>query len=701
MENLKYADNISLITTVYNEAGNIEKFLESYYSQDLYADEFLIVDGGSKDGTSDIINDFSGKYPFLRIKLFIDELYNRKNSTSPIALARNFAIKNCKNDIIAVTDAGCTLHRHWFSQIIQPFADETVDVVSGWYEVKPLNRFQEIYCAMFVPKLETIHEDTFLPSSRSIAFRKKCWTAVGGYPVRDAISGEDTKFDINLRNAGFKFRFAPKAVVFWHAPLTLDKAKKQHYSYGFGDGVYRLFLWHYIKRILKTLLPFELIFANNRKEKWILVLYMVAGYIKGYFSVPVRSFLLTVGAEDKSSTNSSMKRERILYIMNESWYWIKQRPHFIAEYLAKESSTYQIPNTKHQILNTKYQILIDVYCEKRYTKLVDNPVPEGVRVNEIFKLPLTNNPVIKQLNRLLLKEVLFRSKFKNASRDYDLVWLSSPKHYEYIKPYIKDNIPVVYDCMDDILEFGGSRVSKKILQGHFDTEKELYIRSNIVFCSSSALKENLVSRYGNKENVIVINNAIHQIPNTEYRIPNTEYQIPNKLSRLFDHPFKKICYIGSISEWFDFDILISALKENPGVMAVIIGPSDVKIPTAERLHYHPPVNHGIVMEIMKKSDALIMPFRVTPLVMAVNPVKLYEYIYAEVPSVSVAYPESEKFEDFVYLYRTHDEFRNYIRRIQESRLPLKQPKGSGVSFALQNTWVQRVQEILFYLKEII
>ena len=378
--------------------------------------------------------------------------------------------------------------------------------------------------------------------------------------------------------------------------------------------------------------------------------------------------------------------------MNESWYWIKQRPHFIAEYLAKESSAYRIPDTKYQIPNTEYQILIDVYCEKRYTKLVDNPVPEGVRVNEIFKLPLANNTVIKQLNHILLKDILFKLRFKNVTRDYDLVWLSNPKHYEYIKPYIKDNIPVVYDCMDDILEFGGSRVSKKILQGHFDTEKELYIRSNIVFCSSSALKENLASRYGEKKNVFVINNAIHQIP-------NTKYQIPKKISRLFEQPLKKICYIGSISEWFDFEILISALKQNPGVMAIIIGPTDVKLPSAERLHYHPPVNHGIVMEILKKSDALIMPFHVTPLVKAVNPVKLYEYIYAEVPSVSVAYPESEKFEDYVYLYRTHDEFNNYIRQIQENRLPLKQPAGSGVSFALQNTWEQRVSEILNHLSD--
>lgn len=49
---------VSLITTLYNESKNIEAFLDSYKKQTVYADEFIIVDGGSTDGTIDYINDF-------------------------------------------------------------------------------------------------------------------------------------------------------------------------------------------------------------------------------------------------------------------------------------------------------------------------------------------------------------------------------------------------------------------------------------------------------------------------------------------------------------------------------------------------------------------------------------------------------------------------------------------------------------------
>ncbi|MFZ4590473.1 MAG: glycosyltransferase [Ignavibacteria bacterium] len=283
MEEVKYAHNVSLITTVYNEAGNIVKFLESYLSQDTYADEFIIIDGGSTDGTQDIMSNYAKEHTSLRIKILIKEQYNRKYTASPISVSRNFAIENCRNEIIAVTDAGCTLNSNWFSEIIKPFEDNETDVVSGWYEVKPVNTFQELYCEMFIAKLETIRDETFLPSSRSLAFRKKCWKEVGCYPVKDAYCGEDTKFDLDLRKAGFKSRFAPKAIVFWNAPKTLKEANSKHYNYGFGDGVYKSFKGFYIKRIIRVLFPIDLIFTTHRKEKYLINYYMATGFIKGYF----------------------------------------------------------------------------------------------------------------------------------------------------------------------------------------------------------------------------------------------------------------------------------------------------------------------------------------------------------------------------------------------------------------------------------
>ena len=44
-------------------------------------------------------------------------------------------------------------------------------------------------------------EETFLPSGRSIAFKKSAWKEVGGYP-ENLYTGEDTLFDLKLKEKG-------------------------------------------------------------------------------------------------------------------------------------------------------------------------------------------------------------------------------------------------------------------------------------------------------------------------------------------------------------------------------------------------------------------------------------------------------------------------------------------------------------------
>ena len=53
--NNKYIKNVSLITVVYNEADNINNFLKSYTEQEFYAEEFIVVEGGSEDGNIEIL----------------------------------------------------------------------------------------------------------------------------------------------------------------------------------------------------------------------------------------------------------------------------------------------------------------------------------------------------------------------------------------------------------------------------------------------------------------------------------------------------------------------------------------------------------------------------------------------------------------------------------------------------------------------
>jgi glycosyltransferase involved in cell wall biosynthesis len=236
---------VSVICTVKNEEKSISNLLNSLLTQSKFPDEIIIVDGHSKDNTVKIINSYISKgHP---IKLIIPEIIPN------ISEGRNIAIKNAKYDYIASTDAGCVLTEDWLLNLLNPFKDSTVDVVGGFYETYTKTNFDEMIKSFTYPSLDKIlkNPEKFLPSSRCIAFKRRCWELVGGYP-ENLYTGEDTLFDLKLKKLGCKFVFEPKALVYWNLRPKFIDVLKQHYLYAVGDGKTGAFL---TKIILEIYLP--------------------------------------------------------------------------------------------------------------------------------------------------------------------------------------------------------------------------------------------------------------------------------------------------------------------------------------------------------------------------------------------------------------------------------------------------------------
>ena len=270
----------SLITTVFNEENNIQKFLDSYKLQTKIADEYIIVDGGSTDSTASIIKNFSESNPYLNIKLIVDKTCSKKYSKGPIARGRNIAIDNAQYDYIVVTDAGCLLKENWFEELVKPFEEfEDIDVVSGWYEGIIRNDFQVVFNKYFMPSLKKINKDKFLPSSRNVAFTKSVWKKAGKYPEK-TYTAEDTLFDLNLKKIGAKFYFAQNAVVNWELPKSPDEARKKLYSYYYGDGQNKLFFNKFLLRILLLIFPIRIL---NSRQDFLFRYSIIYISVKAYF----------------------------------------------------------------------------------------------------------------------------------------------------------------------------------------------------------------------------------------------------------------------------------------------------------------------------------------------------------------------------------------------------------------------------------
>ena len=94
-----------------------------------------------------------------------------------------------------------------------------------------------------------------------------------------------------------------------------------------------------------------------------------------------------------------------------------------------------------------------------------------------------------------------------------------------------------------------------------------------------------------------------------------------------------------------------------------------------------------------------MPFKLNDVVLAVDPVKLYEYISYGKCIISIYYPEIERFRDFVYFYNTQEEYNEIIRNKCKDGFKPKYTKEQQKKFLEKNTWDARCKEAVRMLKE--
>jgi glycosyltransferase involved in cell wall biosynthesis len=218
---------VSLVMTVRNEAANLPRLLDSVLAQTLRPADIVIVDGGSTDGTPEVARAYADRLPVRVIE----------RPGANISEGRNTAIAAATHDIVAVTDAGVRLDPGWLEALAAPLlaGDPPVDVASGFFVPDPQSPFERAMGATVLPAVEDVDPATFLPSSRSVAFRKAAWESVGGYPEWLDYC-EDLVFDLRLKEAGHGFAFVPEARAYFRPRSTLRDFYVQYYRYARGDG---------------------------------------------------------------------------------------------------------------------------------------------------------------------------------------------------------------------------------------------------------------------------------------------------------------------------------------------------------------------------------------------------------------------------------------------------------------------------------
>ncbi|GIS31978.1 MAG: hypothetical protein Ct9H90mP3_7740 [Flammeovirgaceae bacterium] len=115
--------SIVVVVPYYNESKIIEKTLDSINSQTIKPDSVILVDSGSTDKTSEIINEWINK----NNKKIFKNIYSGKMSPSS---SINLGIKSSEEKIIAYVDCGLNIPLNWLESSLNQMNQYNSDMVS-------------------------------------------------------------------------------------------------------------------------------------------------------------------------------------------------------------------------------------------------------------------------------------------------------------------------------------------------------------------------------------------------------------------------------------------------------------------------------------------------------------------------------------------------------------------------------------------
>lgn len=281
--------------------------------------------------------------------------------------------------------------------------------------------------------------------------------------------------------------------------------------------------------------------------------------------------------------------------------------------------------------------VIYVYYADEY-RFLENP-KDGTLLqvpNHIFMQTINVLLDIETQNKLLLISI----PDKNAVQLIDKM-----KYY---------NWNIVYEARDEWEEFyhvGQAKWYKYLF------EKYIASKADAVISVSPPLKQKLIEMGANKDSSYIIANAT-----TSEFIKKANPSLIERSSNKKNNT-KTIGYFGHLTaSWFDWDLLKLTAERMPGYKFEIIGhgyPLDLYIP--RNIELFGPKNHDEIIELSKNWCVGLIPFKVSKLSAAVDPIKIYEYLALGLKVVSCYMSQIEDYP-ITYLYKDSIDFYQYLQK---------------------------------------
>ena len=358
----------------------------------------------------------------------------------------------------------------------------------------------------------------------------------------------------------------------------------------------------------------------------------------------------------------------LIYLSPVPWESFAQRPHKFVEWFHKRSGRQVLwvepyPARLPQLSDFRRILAVD--------ELEHKQPPPWLKIYKPRALPIEPLPCSGQLNSYLWMSLIRELKMQVKEQEV-LVVVGKPsvlalKVLDAVNPSQS-----IYDAMDDFPAFhaGLSR------QGMARRELRLVRNVNKVWVSSTLLRERW-EREG--ADVCFVPNALDGTV-----LPTTLRSTGKNKKKIFG-------YVGTISDWFDWEWVHRLAKLRPDDLIRLIGPvlypAPFVLPT--NVEMLPPCHHEAALIAMGEFDVGLIPFKKNELAASVDPIKFYEYRALGLPVISTDFGEMQFRADEVgtFISKTLTD----IGKLAGAAVGFSDnPRNCG-DFVTKNTWEARFE----------
>ena len=370
----------------------------------------------------------------------------------------------------------------------------------------------------------------------------------------------------------------------------------------------------------------------------------------------------------------SRQNKVLIFFSDIAWEGQRQRPQHLASRFAKSTRVLWVqPMMLHR---AGYQRLtrvaqgIDAVSVPAFPYNARSSLIR-VATRIISAIPSFRHLLLRQQRRILCSAL----KQMNLQGEDTIIFLENSQFIELALSISKDTI--VFDYIDNLFGFTEfPQYARKLW------EKTVHA-SHIITATSGTLVRQAQSV--GALNVCIVSNGVE----TD-RFRNVGY-----VSRYDDLPQDSnpiLGYVGSLYDWFDFKLIERLSASLPNAHIVLIGERHPRVHQAlSRLRRCPNV-HVLGFKPYEKIPQYVscfavglIPFLRNELTAAVNPVKLYEYAAAGIPTVATNFsPDLNEFHQYILIALSEEDF---IRKVEHALRGESIPRKEVLQqWGAQNDW---------------